>query len=288
MTDAQGGNVDGGVMSKLSVVEKIIALLGAAGIAWTTFSTAVIQNQLKQVKERQEAAAAAASAAREEVKFQNEVTRDAYNEFLKAIQDRSAPPEAQVDRLTAVLVLTHVIQNPRQREDMAKAVGAAISRLTALAPPAVSNRIQAASFDADEAQHQASRAQQAPPASPDAAPTAPTTATGVAWSSYDFDLFWCDGPNRDRNQRLANAAAALRELDPKATGRWRVRLLPDAVNKRQGYQVKGYQIRYSAADELPFAKSLQDALQKKEAGTVIDVVASPQSTPAYLSAFFCG
>jgi hypothetical protein len=81
----------------------------------------------------------------------------------------------------------------------------------------------------------------------------------------------------------------VRGLDPKATGRWRVRMLPRTRNESPGYGVGRDEIRVDAgnAAEKAIGTALRDVLAK-ETGRAFALVESSQGTAWYLSAFFCG
>jgi hypothetical protein len=105
------------------------------------------------------------------------------------------------------------------------------------------------------------------------------------WADWDFDLFWCE---RSGSAAQAQAEKIKKQLEAEgAKGRIRVRLLPDSINDRAGYQHAGYVIRYNAGEEAQSnqLKALGDSVLGP-AGTFVASL-SYQATPWYLSAFLC-
>ena len=105
------------------------------------------------------------------------------------------------------------------------------------------------------------------------------------WADWDFDLFWCE---RSGNAAQAQAEKIKNQLEAEgAKGRIRVRLLPDSLNDRPGYQHAGYVIRYNTGEESQSSqlKSLGDRVVGPTGAFVASI--SYQATPWYLSAFLC-
>jgi hypothetical protein len=270
------------------VVEKVIALIGAGGLAYTTVSANLIQNdlttqrgQIEQVAKEQERQIQVRKDEREASKQQNELTQQIFQEFVKAITDKDTEAGRQLDRLEGVLVLTYAIPEPRQQEGMGRAVQKAMERIKA---PEVATRVKAATFDAEELVARAAAEQRIP----EVTNTPPADSGAVRWSNYDFDVFWCEGvPASAELQKRAADILALKSLDPTATGRWRPRPLPESVNDRPGYGISGNQIRYSSADEKRLAELLKAKIEAKFPPMTVDLVATSQNTPWYLSVFVC-
>lgn len=288
-----------GLFEQLNLAEKVIAVAGAAGLAFTTFTANTIQNevnaqkvqldaqkaQLDEVAKRQELELQARKDSREAARQSNELTKTIFDEFVKAITDQTTPVPQRIDRLEGVLVLTYAIPEPRQQEGMGRAVQRAMERIRLPDDSPEAPRLAAAKFDAEELVVRASGEQRTVAAPP---PAKPAVDSRIAWSNYDFDVFYCDDrPATEALRKEAEAVIALKALDPKANGRWRIRPLPAAVNARPGYQVNGYQIRYSSADEKPLA----DALQAQMSGPLklpdVRVQATSFQTPWYVSVFLC-
>ena len=105
------------------------------------------------------------------------------------------------------------------------------------------------------------------------------------WADWDFDIFWCE---RSGNAAQAQADKMKKQLEAEgAKGRIRVRLLPDSIHDRPGYQHAGYVVRYNAGEEAQSdrLKSLGDTVVGP-AGAFVSSI-SYQATPWYLSAFLC-
>lgn len=105
------------------------------------------------------------------------------------------------------------------------------------------------------------------------------------WQDWDFDIFWCESSGALAKTQADRIKSRL-EADG-AKGRLRVRLLPDSINFRPGYQHAGYVIRFNAGEE---AQSTQLKMLGDEIvgpNTSFTTSLSHQSTPWYLSAFVC-
>lgn len=287
-----------GLFEKLNLAEKIIAIAGAAGLALTTFTANNIQNdvnaqkvtldaqkaQLDEVAKRQDMEITIRKDSREALKQENDLTKTIFDEFVKAITDQTTPIPQRIDRLEGVMVLTYAIPDARQQEGMGRAVQKAMDRIHLPENSSEVPRLAAAKFDAEELVTQASNEQRdtrmvQPPT---------TSAEQVAWGNYDFDVFYCDGiPNSEGLRKVAEKLVAFKELDAKASGRWRVRPLPATVNARPGYQIRGYEIRYSSNDEKPLADKLK--VQMVNSLKLPDVYVKSVSfqTPFYISVFVC-
>jgi len=116
------------------------------------------------------------------------------------------------------------------------------------------------------------------------------TGTHAGWGSWNIDLFWCESSG-DSAKLLATEALDLR--DSSAFGRWRVRMLPAAINAQTGYGVSGFQVRAEAASADPneeaMGKQLQASLNELFKGRLAEFnIYHPNNrTPNYISAFFC-
>lgn len=109
--------------------------------------------------------------------------------------------------------------------------------------------------------------------------------TSSGWADWDFDIFWCE---RSGDVAKAQAEKIKKQLeDEGAKGRLRVRLLPESINSRPGYQHTGYVIRYNIGEESQSnqLKSLGDKFVGPAASFLLSI--SNQPTPWYLSAFVC-
>ncbi len=284
----------GGVLERLTLAEKFIALASAAGIGWTTFNSHTIANevtlQTSQLAAVQETQKLEIDRQKSRVEIRDAdatLTHKIYQEFINAISDHDGTLTDRIDRLSAVLVLTDAIPDPEQKEGMARAVQQAIERVPVQSAQ-LRNVQEVASFDAENVISRANAEQKMIPAAAPTPALSPTDSGTATWSNYDFDIFWCDGvPDSTELSSRAADVAAFRAKDPKAAGNWRVRPLPLTVNQRPGYQVSGYQVRYSSADELPFAEKMKQMIETKFAGTSVQVVPTTQATPWYVSVYVC-
>lgn len=118
-------------------------------------------------------------------------------------------------------------------------------------------------------------------------------APKASWANYDFDIFYCQGSPELEASALqsANAIAALKGLDPAASGRWRVRPLSVERNASPGFGITGILIRPSAKDEVTLAKQMQAIIkQQRTLDTASDSVRIQTisfPTPYYVSVFVC-
>lgn len=111
------------------------------------------------------------------------------------------------------------------------------------------------------------------------------TKKSLGWADWDLDIFWCE---RSGNAAKVQAEKIKNQLETEgAKGRLRVRVLPNSINERPGYQHTGYVIRYNSGEETQ--SNQLKALGDKIVGPVAAFVPSlsEQSTPWYLSAFVC-
>ncbi len=134
---------------------------------------------------------------------------------------------------------------------------------------------------ASESNELAARPAEPPPIK--ASVTAVSNKTST-WSNLDFDFFWCESSGEKAKQE---AFEALTIKDAAATGRWRVRMLPNSINAQSGYGISDYQVRINQ-DEQEIGSRLKASLASvSPAGRdfVIREVRNP--TPYYVSVFFC-
>jgi hypothetical protein len=108
------------------------------------------------------------------------------------------------------------------------------------------------------------------------------TAAAVNSDAYNVDFFFCEG-KRPTSEPLARAAIYLQS--PGATGRWRIRALPEVVNQQPGYAITTSEIRFTAPDETPVAESLAKSLSAK--GIKVRFHETVRPTPGYLRVFIC-
>lgn len=120
-----------------------------------------------------------------------------------------------------------------------------------------------------------------------------TAALKTGWSNYGFDIFYCEGdPQAEASAvQSANAIASLKGLDPKATGRWRVRPLSVERNATRGFGISGTVIRPSSDDEVTLARQLQSIIKQRrtidDASDSVVIKQIEYPTPSYISVFVC-
>jgi hypothetical protein len=280
------------ILDQLTTVEKLVAIVAAASLAYTTYvantsSTKIAEqgaallaqrSQLDDIGRRQDIEISLRKDSREAKQQQSELAHKVFQEFVLAVTEKNSTEVARIDRLGAVLVLTMVLPDPQQQEAMARVVQHAIDRVKTT-DPALLARVDETKFDAEEVVLHA--AEKLPPVRPQPA----SGAAQTAWNGYDFDVFWCSGqPNSNIWRQSAEDIAALGTKDPRSGGRWRVRELPANVNARPGYSIKQNEIRVSSADERPIADALKSLLQSKG---VFKIRSTTKDTRGYLSVFVC-
>ena len=113
---------------------------------------------------------------------------------------------------------------------------------------------------------------------------APLQRASSSWADWDFDLFWCERSGKTAEELAGRILEQLKSEGAK--GRLRVRLLPDSINARPGYQHAGYVIRYNKGEEEQ-ARELKRLGDKIAGPGAFVTTLSSQSTPWYLSAFVC-
>lgn len=287
----------------LSGLEKLVGLVLTVVTGLTAFSTSRVDNQLKEQGQHLEALKTQISLsaeAREDRKLNQDITKAIFDEYSKCFSEAEQTPEARISRLNGVAALTEALPDPTVKIKLLAAIDAAQKRIADApgAPPAA--KVQAAEAQkANELAVFAANDQETQLAAEAKAPeqvmqsVEHPRAGQPRWGNYDFDIFWCEGASDPV------AAAALAErlktrvqaLDPKASGRWRVRKLLKSVNSRAGYRVSGYQINASAADEKPLAEAFRAAVLADQslggAATDFQIRSISYPTPWYLSVFVC-
>ncbi len=124
-----------------------------------------------------------------------------------------------------------------------------------------------------------------------AAPPASETVAAGRPGGWDYDVFWCEslGAAADpggANPYQAAAQAVAAWLGTPDAGRVRVRMLPDAVNARPGYQISGNVIRADPkSEETARAAEVKRGLE--ETGRSFRIETAGGTTPWYISLFVC-
>jgi hypothetical protein len=98
----------------------------------------------------------------------------------------------------------------------------------------------------------------------------------------DVDVFYCAS-------KIATSEPTAKKIlelqQPNEEGRWRLRLLPESINKQSGYGISSNQIRYNPPYETEAAKSLLSRME--QSGYKAELRQSQQSTEWYVSVFIC-
>lgn len=113
-----------------------------------------------------------------------------------------------------------------------------------------------------------------------AAGTAPSKGSS-AFGAFNIDIFYCEA--RPATEAIARSLLLLRS--PRDTGRWRVRALPESINRQPGYGVAANEIRFTPPEERPVAEALSQALAARGITTQLRETSYP--TPGYVSVFVC-
>jgi hypothetical protein len=106
------------------------------------------------------------------------------------------------------------------------------------------------------------------------------------WEDWDYDIFWCTSSGSLAESQANQIQNAL--LSEGAKGSVRVRELPESINARSGYQIRGYAIRKNEGEEEQ-AQALKSLSEKTLANVdaIFTVGVSTQVTSWYISAFVC-
>ena len=284
----------------LSVLERGIGLALAALSAVAAYQASIAKDKVaEQALEIDQLKVEVAKTAeeRETRRLNHEITIKIFDEVKAVYDDVKLAPERQLNRLLAVVALIEAIPDPAVRSSLATSVRTAADNISAtLSQPntGVANRIEAVKNKLDESVFKAdSDVARTLPVNSGALKQAAQASTieKPRWEGYDLDFFWCErGPDPEASRRAAELAASLRQLDPAASGRWRVRMLPTTINQRPGYSIGGYQINVTSKDEEQLGEVLEGVMRARgipsaDANWIIKHVGS--STPWYISVFFC-
>lgn len=115
------------------------------------------------------------------------------------------------------------------------------------------------------------------------ASTAATTGSSK-FEDYNFDVFWCEQSGQDAREIAEKIRAQLASRGVR--GRVRVRMLPDSINSKAGYQHNGFVVRYNDGEDGQ-AQLLKELADKAAGGGSFQLSLSRQSTPSYVSCFVC-
>jgi len=286
--------------SSLSTVEKIIGLAITAFTGWAAFQSSVVKDSVAiqgAALDRLKAEIALSADDRETRKLNHEITIKIFEEVKDIFKTPNQAADQTLNRLLAVSALVEAIPQSDVRTSLAAAVKAAADNVSVtVAKPsdelrikteAVKSKIDVTVFRAD---------QYDTPSAPKDHQSLLSAANATKidapkWSNYDFDFFWCENAsNPEATRRAAELAATLRQLDPNASGRWRVRKLPAEINDKAGYRIDGYKMHVTSDDEQKIATVLKGLLKQQaipSADTEFEIKRIQYSTPWYLSVFFC-
>lgn len=295
----------GGMFQRLSIAEKVIALLGAAALVVQTVFTIINTyntSKIDDLAKRIDSSVKVSAEDRERANLNATITKDVF-EQLRQIQDADEPDlDGRIERLVVGAAYVSAIPDPEIRaafrgavKDLTDRTLAQIASTRGQASPQVEARLDAQKAVLEDlawsldSQQSADKREVVADAQP---PEAAGAGQPVQWSNYDFDIFWCEGtPAEATGRNVATAVARLRNEDTKAAGAWRVRPLPRLANARPDFRVTGYQIHISSDDELPFAERLQaranDLLKRAKLPGQFAIRRSAEATRWYVSVFAC-
>lgn len=286
--------------SSLSTLEKCIGLAITALSGWAAFQSSIVQNNVAKqgiALESLKIEISRNADDRETRKLNHDITIKIFEEVKDIYKTSNQSPDQVLNRLLAVSALVEAVPQSEVRTSLAAAVKAAVDNVAVSSGKAseelkaktevVKNLIDLTVFRADQNDVSSTLKDQQSLV----IAAASTTVTVPKWSNYDFDFFWCDNTsNSEMAKRAADAAMTLKELDPAASGRWRVRKLPKEVNARPGYGVEGFKIHVTSDDEQKIANVLKEVLKQRAipfANADFEIKRIKDSTPWYISVFFC-
>lgn len=287
--------------SSLSKIEKVVGLLITLFTGWAAFQSSSVKDSVAlqgTALDGLKTEIARSADDRETRKLNHEITIKIFEEVKDIYKTPNQTPDQVLNRLLAVSALVEAIPQSDVRSSLAAAVKAAADNVTAtVAKPSeeikqktevVKSKVDVTVFRADQNDLGSTQ-----PKDHQSLLTAANVSKIEApkWSNYDFDFFWCEKANNsDAAKRAAELAAALRQLDPSATGRWRVRKLPAEINEKPGYRVEGYKMHVTSDDEQKIATVLKGVLKQQtipSMDTEFEIKRIQYSTPWYISVFFC-
>jgi hypothetical protein len=113
-----------------------------------------------------------------------------------------------------------------------------------------------------------------------------TSSSTSDWKDWNYDIFWGEKSGESAKKQAEVMVGALKTQGAK--GRLRVRRLPESINLRPGYQLRGYVIRHNLGEEKQAntIKKIGDQALSNY-GAKFDITISQQATPLYISVFIC-
>jgi len=254
----------------LTKVVTLISLALAAFAAWKALPTDAEIKHLQAETQRLDLALKQADADLRTLESSRKLTLELYQEVRQVIQKHDKDPREE----DAVRVLVESLADDPFRWKLLRviAIGAQDSYVKESA--AATSRF----YEEEEAVVQT---RPVPTANaPSNAATAPSATGG--FGNFNVDVFYCQ-KKRASSEPLARAALELKGQG--ASGRWRVRELPDSINQQPGYGVWSSEVRFTPPDERPVADALVQAMASKGVKLALHETAYP--TPGYVSLFIC-
>ncbi|MCR9077292.1 MAG: hypothetical protein NXI07_14740, partial [bacterium] len=220
-----------------------------------------------------------------------------YDISLKVYEKVVAIDQSNPDDLRLAVALIEVLPDDSFKGRLGAALSAlssSVAKTTTMASlrPVAESVADTAQFIAESvkvAQVQAQGPGPLPGTLPSPLPVPPlSTSTTFSLGNpggWDYDVFWCEKEPSEIERATAQEVATA--ITGANTGRVRVRMLPDAVNARPAYQVKGAVIRADSTEmEVAEAERLRDAI-KAATGLTFTVEQNTGESPWYLSVFLC-
>jgi hypothetical protein len=285
-----------GWLPAFSGANKIFATISAALAIWSGWNTILTSRNTDKI--------ATLSEQQKVLVDERDWVKQIFEKYDVIVSAKDEKLEDKIDRLTGLLALTDLVADSKQelKSRLAQTISDQAERykvtLNATPSPSMPNSAVAAiSAQLDTLQRLADSAVTASKSLPDATvnlqASAASTAASPRWSNYDFDIFWCPTTvDTDQAVRIANLVLALKNEDPNASGRWRVRTLSPDKGRSIATEGKGYVIRVGSDDEEKLATTLRDLAKQKGIpspnGPDFKIVREPaNTTPWYLSIYVC-
>jgi hypothetical protein len=253
--------------STLDVLTKLVTFVSLAIASFAAWKSLPIDADIKRLQaetQRLDLALRQADAELKNLESNRRVTLELYQEVKKVIEKKEK--DSREEEALRVLVESLADDPFRWRLLRVLAVGAA-------SPEVKETAAATSKFYEEEA---------TAPARPSAAIETAQAAGSAALGSFNIDLFYCDA------KRATSEPAARSVLGLKAagdTGRWRVRSLPESINRQPGYGVTTNEIRFTPPEERPVAEALSKALAARGIASQLRETSYP--TPGYVSVFIC-
>lgn len=251
----------------LDVLTKFVTFVSLAVALFAAWKALPADAEIKRLQvetQRLDLALKQADAELKNLESNRRVTLELYQEVKKVIEKKAQDPREE----DALRVLVESLADDPFRWKLLRvlAVGAA--------SPEVKETAAATSrFYEEEATSQTRLS----------APAGATPSQGsAAFGAYNIDIFYCQ-TKQATSEPTARSVLQLRAQGD--TGRWRVRSLPESINRQPGYGVATNEIRFTPPEERPVAEALSKALSARGVSTQFRETSYP--TPGYVSVFIC-